>query len=106
MTQQQRGQNDEYCALLEKISLGSEAALAEFYRIFEPKIFAFAKIRLNDSQEAADLLNDVMWEIWRGASKFKGRSSVTTWVFGIAHHKVIDRFRQKGKHQWEENRSA
>ena len=85
---------------------GNEAALADFYRLFESKIFAFAKIRLNDSQEAADLLNEVMWEVWRGAGRFEGRSSVTTWVFGIAHHKVVDRLRQLGRDKWEDLDSA
>lgn len=80
---------------------GQEAALVAFYRIFEPKIFAFAKIRLNDSQEAADLLHEVMWEIWRSAGRYEGRSSVTSWVFGIAHHKVIDRIRSTSRHQAE-----
>ena len=47
-----------------------------------------------------------MLEVWRNAGRFEGRSSVTTWVFGIAHHKVGDRLRKKGKHQWEELESA
>ena len=86
-------------ALLHQIAQGNESALAEFYRAFESRIYAFTKIRLNDSHEAADLLNDIMWEIWRGAGKFQGRSSVSTWVFGIAHHKIIDRIRSKSRHE-------
>jgi len=90
-----------YGALLTQMAQGSEAALRDFYRAFESRIYAFAKIRLNDSHEAADLLNDIMWEIWRSAGKFEGRSSVSTWVFGIAHHKVIDYLRRIGKHPME-----
>ena len=78
-------QESHYRSLLQQMAQGSETALTEFYRIFESKIYAFAKIRLNDSDETNDLLNDIMWEIWRGAGNFEGRSSVTTWVFGIAH---------------------
>ncbi len=91
----------KYRSLLQEMASGNEKALAEFYRSFETRIYAFAKIRLNDSHEAADLLNDIMWEIWRGAGKYEGRSSVSTWVFGIAHHKVIDRIRSKSKHVME-----
>ncbi len=94
-------QESKYRALLHQMALGKEAALTEFYHTFEAKIYAFVKIRLNDSHDAADLLNDIMWEIWRGAGKFEGRSSVTTWVFGIARHKVIDRIRNRGKHPVE-----
>ncbi len=94
-------QETKYHTLLQQMAQGSEAALTEFYRAFESRIYAFVKIRLNDSHEAADLLNDIMWEVWRSAHKFEGRSRATTWVFGIAHHKVIDRIRSKGKHQME-----
>ena len=88
-------------SLLNKIAQQQESALVELYQAFESRIYAFSKIRLNDSHEAADLLNEVMWEVWRGAKRFEGRSSVTTWIFGIAHHKVIDRIRAKGRHPME-----
>jgi RNA polymerase sigma-70 factor (ECF subfamily) len=91
-----------YRSLLQQISQGNESALEEFYRAFESRIFAFIQIRLNDFHEAADLLNDVMWEVWRGAGRFEGRSSVSSWVFGIANHKILDRIRSKMRHPTEE----
>ncbi len=98
-----RKADDDACrSLLDQIAKGSESALSEFYRLFEARVYAFAQIRLNDFHEAADLLNEVMWEVWRGAGRFQGRSSVTTWVFGIAHHKVIDRLRSQGRHAMED----
>ena len=93
-------------SLLEQIAHGSEKALTEFYEAFQQKIYAFAKIRLNDSHDAADLLNEVMWEVWRGAHRFEGRSSVTTWAFGIANYKIIDRLRSRGKVIMEELEST
>ena len=87
--------------LLQQISLKDEEALSEFYRIFQSRIFAFALSRLSDPNEASDLLNEVMWEIWRGAGRFEGRSSVLTWVFAITHHKIIDRARAHFKHPME-----
>src|SRR3546814_14199738 len=36
-----------------------------------------------------------MFEVWRNASRFEGRSSVSTWVLGIAPHKTIDRIRRR-----------
>ena len=90
-----------YRSLLLEMAQGSEAALSEFYQAFQSRIYAFVKIRLNDSHEAADLLNDIMWEVWKASGKFEGRSQVTTWVFGIAHHKVIDCLRRKGKYPME-----
>lgn len=91
-----------YRSLLHQISQGNESALEELYRAFESKIFAFITIRLNDFHEAADLLNEVMWEVWRSAGRFEGRSSVSSWIFGIANHKILDRIRSKMRHPTEE----
>ncbi|MEC4671729.1 MAG: hypothetical protein VST66_07585 [Nitrospirota bacterium] len=50
-----RKADDDSCReLLDQIAKGSESALAEFYRIFEARVYAFAPIRLNDFHETAD----------------------------------------------------
>ena len=50
---QRKGDDDAYRLLLDQIAQGSESALAEFYRLFETRVYAFAQIRLNDFHEAA-----------------------------------------------------
>lgn len=81
--------------LLRRIAQGDETAVADFYRLFEARIYRFVLSRLNDPFEAADILNEVMLEVWRGASRFEGRSAVSTWVFGIARNKTVDRLRSR-----------
>lgn len=86
---------------LTAIAAGSEAALSEFYRAFQARIYAFALRRLEDPAAAADVVNDVMLQVWRTAGRFEGRSRPATWVLGIAHHKVIDKLRERGRHRGE-----
>lgn len=76
--------------LLKHMAAGSEAALREFYQTFNARVYGFALKRLRDPADAADVLNEVMLEAWRSASRFEGRSQVSTWLLGIAHHKIID----------------
>ena len=83
--------------LLSQIADGSEAALKEFYESYHARIYGFALKRLNDPADAADVLNDVMLEVWRSAGRFEGRSKLLTWVLGIAYHKVIDILRRRGR---------
>jgi RNA polymerase sigma-70 factor (ECF subfamily) len=82
-------------ALLRRIAAGEEAAMAEFYRAYENSLYRFILSRLNDPFEAADILNEVMLEVWRGAGRFQGRSTVKSWIFGIARHKALDRLRSR-----------
>ena len=88
--------------LLDRIARGDESALSDFYRAFEGPVYRFVLSRLNDSFEAADIVKEVMMEVWRHAARFEGRSKVTTWVFGIARHKTIDRLRKRRPDHGEE----
>ena len=82
-------------ALLRRIAAGEEAAMGEFYRTYENSLYRFILSRMNDPFEAADILNEVMLEVWRGAGRFQGRSAVKSWIFGIARHKTLDRLRSR-----------
>lgn len=88
--------------LLERIAEGDEAALSQFYQSYHARVYAFVRRRLNDPAEAAEVLNEVMLEVWRKASRFEGRSQPLTWVLGIAHHKALDALRRRGRRQTEE----
>ncbi|MBV5323849.1 MAG: sigma-70 family RNA polymerase sigma factor, partial [Rhodospirillaceae bacterium] len=35
-----------------------------------------------------------MLDVWRQAGRFEGKSSVTTWLFSIGHHKAVSRLRR------------
>lgn len=87
--------------LLTAIAGGDESSMAVFYRRYEQEVYGFACSRLDDPQSAADVVNEVMLGVWRGAHDFKGESKVRTWLLGIANNKVRDvlRRRSKWRHQ-------
>jgi RNA polymerase sigma-70 factor, ECF subfamily len=89
---------DEDAALLAHIAAGNEAALGVFYRRHEGRVYAFALKRVSIPADAAEVLNEVMLEVWRGARRFEGRARVTTWLLGITHNKSIDLLRKRGRH--------
>ncbi|MBU2886672.1 sigma-70 family RNA polymerase sigma factor [Gilvimarinus agarilyticus] len=95
-------QESEGKALLKAIAAKDESAIAAFYRLYESTVYRFSLSRLNDPIAAADILNEVMMEVWKSAAKFEGRSKVSTWLLGITHFKIIDQFRAKKRHEHEE----
>lgn len=88
--------------LLSRIAGGDEQALRELYEQFEGRIYRYALSRLNDSFAAADVLNEVMLEVWRHAVTYAGKSKVSTWLLGIARHKAIDYLRREKRHAADE----
>lgn len=95
MSKTEAAVTNDAAALLTRMAAGSETALREFYRQFHGQVYAFALKHLRDPADAADVLNEVMLEVWRSAGRFEGRSKVLTWVLGIAHHKAVDRLRRR-----------
>ncbi len=86
--------------LLGRVAEGDEGALREFYDRYSGAVYRFALSRLESPADAADVLNEVMLEVWRGAARFRGGSSVRTWILGIAHHKTVDRIRRRVRDGW------
>ena len=93
---------DQHTILLEKIVHGDERAMQAFYKEFQGPVFAFAVSRLRNEFDANETTNEVMMEVWKSASRFEGRSSVKTWLLGIANFKVIDCLRKRKRYFAEE----
>jgi len=60
-------------------------------------LYHFLRGRIGDSFEAADAMQEAFLEVWRSASRFEGRSTVKTWLFGIARNKAVDRLRKTSR---------
>jgi len=83
--------------LIAGIARGREQDLSEFYGRYHGRVYAFLMRRLRNPADAAEVANEVMLEVWRGAAHFEGRAKPLTWVLGIAHHKAMDCMRRRGR---------
>lgn len=84
-------------ALMKGVAAGDKAAFSELYTALERPLFRFIASKMNDPFEAGDIHQEVFVEIWRSAGRFEGRSTVKTWMFGIAYRKIMDRFRKNSR---------
>ena len=85
--------NDQ--SLVSAILDGDPVAFEELHRRYERRIYGFALKRLSDTFEAEDVTQEVFMQVHRCLASFQGRSSLLTWMFGIAHNQVCRRFRRK-----------
>jgi RNA polymerase sigma-70 factor (ECF subfamily) len=72
----------------------NEEAFAVLYQRYENRVFQYLITILNDAAIAEETLVDVMLAVWKSLQSFKGQSKVSTWIFGIAHHKAVDALRK------------
>jgi RNA polymerase sigma-70 factor (ECF subfamily) len=84
-------------ALVQRIANGDKDAMRMLYEQHYDALFAFLKGRGATDQVAADSLQETMLDVWRTASRFKGQSSVKTWIFTIARNKQVDQIRKSAR---------
>lgn len=83
--------------LLNNIAMQDEKAMEVFYRRHSTRLYAFILRHVNNANDANEVMNETMMEVWRKAETFEGRSQVTSWLFSIARFKAIDLLRRKGR---------
>lgn len=81
------GSGDE--ELLRRIAKGDQSALEKLYGDYYPRLARFVLRVTRDVDLAREIINDVFMVIWRSAQQFRGESTVSTWILGIAYRKAL-----------------
>ena len=87
--------NQEEKKLLEKIVNRDEKSLLLVYKKYQPSIFNFVKSQISNYQTAEELTQDIFLDFIEALRDFRFQSSLKTFIFSIARHKVIDQIRKK-----------
>jgi RNA polymerase sigma-70 factor (ECF subfamily) len=74
-------------------------AFKPIYEQYFPRVHAYIRYRVSNSQDAEDIVSDVFFKAIRelGRFKWRGDGSFAGWLFRIAHNLIVDYFR-KNKH--------
>lgn len=80
--------------LIERISRGEELAFRTLYARHHLRVYRFLRRMLREPASAEDVLSEVFLDAWRQAARFESRSSVNTWLCGIARNKALEHLRK------------
>ena len=80
-------------ALLERLRRRDPEALAEAVLEHARPLLRAAKAMGFRKEEAEDIVQDVYTTFFERLDRFEGRSQLRTWLFGILHHKAMERRR-------------
>jgi RNA polymerase sigma-70 factor (ECF subfamily) len=82
--------------LLRRISQRDEEAMAVLFDRYAKIVYSVALRVLHDPSEAEDVMQDVLMQVWRGASSFiVGRGSLMGWLAVVARNRAIDVLRRR-----------
>lgn len=80
-------------ALVQRCARGDEAASAELVADHQRMVVQLAINLLGDRDEALDLSQEVFLRVFRTIHRFRGQSSLRTWIYRIAVNQARNRHR-------------
>lgn len=84
--------------LIRRVVDGDERALAVLYDRYASVVYSVAKRILNDAAAAEEILQDIFYQLWRGAGSFDpARGSLPAWLLVTTRNRAIDRLRRRGR---------
>ena len=85
--------------LMLRFGRGDGAAFELLYRRHESRVYRYLHRNLRNEAGANDLMQEVWFAVARNAAAYKPTAKFTTWVFTIAHNRMIDMIRAGGRLQ-------
>lgn len=80
----------------------SSQSMDEIYRRHAKSVYAFLLAKTADSMLAEELTQETFYQAVKSIGSFKGESSVSTWLIGIANNVLRGYFRKQKKQAEEE----
>ncbi len=77
----------------EKASRENELDPESWLDRYGDEMFRYAYARLRHRTQAEDAVQECLLAALNACSKYQGKSSEKTWLFGILKHKILDQFR-------------
>lgn len=93
---------DEEIALLEGLRRTDESAYETLILRYEQPIFSLVSRLVEDSADAADVVQEVFLKVFRKVDSFRGDSSLKTWIYRIAVNEARNQRRWFGRHRRRE----
>jgi RNA polymerase sigma-70 factor (ECF subfamily) len=76
-------------ALIRQIADGNKLAMRALFARHHVRVYRFALRIVRDTALADDVVSEVFIDAWQHAARYEGRSTVSTWLLGIARHKAL-----------------
>lgn len=94
--------------LVDRAINGDKGAFGQLYERHLDAIYRYIFFRVGSSADAEDLTEDVFVSAWEALPDFTDESenAFLSWLYRIAHNRVIDHYRKRQPHSWTSEQLA
>src|SRR5271167_3404139 len=82
-------------SLMQRFADGDADAFECLYRRHELRVWRYLERAVRDRAVADDLMQDVWFAVAREAPRYRPTARFTTWLFTLAHNRMVDWFRSR-----------
>jgi RNA polymerase sigma-70 factor, ECF subfamily len=82
-------------ALIIDLKYGLPLAVEKWYSAYKPHLTAYVSIKIQNSKDRDELIQEVFMHSLKQLPLFRGDSSLWTWMCSIARHEIADYYRKK-----------
>ncbi len=62
-------------------------------------LYAYTMARVNDVQQAEDIVQNTFLSAWKARDTYKGQASEKNWLYAILKNKIVDHFRKQSSNK-------
>ena len=81
--------------LMQSYAAGQAMAFETLYQRHEQRLWRYFFRNTGDAALADDLSQDLWFSVVESAASYEIRSKFTTWMFTMAHHRLVDHWRRR-----------
>jgi RNA polymerase sigma factor (sigma-70 family) len=85
--------------LMLRFGRGEAAAFEDLYRRHESRVFRYLHRNVRNEASANDLMQEVWFAVARSAQSYQPTAKFSTWLFTIAHNRMVDLIRASARVQ-------
>ena len=79
--------------LLVRLQAGEERALVELAATYGSKIYQLAIRYLKNKEDAEEVMQDVLYKVYRNVGTFRGDAALSSWIYRITFNAAMSRLR-------------
>src|ERR1700722_8742413 len=79
--------------LLTRLQAGDDRAVADLADAYGSRIYQLAFRYLRNNEDAEEVMQDVLYKVYRKAAEFRGDAALSSWIYRITFNAAMSRLR-------------